>query len=225
MNKYKTIIISSVFIALEIILGILIQFTSSYLNVIFSYASVVLATAFPLFFMKSKNYIFIQIGLLFTTLADLFLVVITPMLQIPAMICFSITQLCYFSRLYFNQSSQRAKTMHLIIRCFFSILIIIITFIILKEKFNKKERDLEDVYDSVYTSKTDISRELDKIAISDEDMDIIDDNMILEDEESLLTDAAIAEELEKMALAIDSLNLWIDNTIATGKLNKELLSD
>ena len=133
MNKYKTIIISSVFIALEIILGILIQFTSSYLNVIFSYASVVLATAFPLLFMKSKNYIFIQIGLLFTTLADLFLVVITPMLQIPAMICFSITQLCYFSRLYFNQSSQRAKTMHLIIRCFFSILIIIITFIILKE--------------------------------------------------------------------------------------------
>ena len=35
----------------------------------------------------------------------------------------------------------------------------------------------------------------------------------------------IKEELEKMALAIDSLNLWIDNTIATGKLNKELLSD
>lgn len=69
-----------------------------------------------------------------------------------------------------------------------------------KEKFNKKERDLEDVYDSVYTSKTDISRELDKIAISEEDLDIIDDNDIFEEEESLLTEAAIAEELEKMAI-------------------------
>ena len=55
------------------------------------------------------------------------------MLQIPAMICFSITQICYFLRLYFNQSSQKEKTIHLIIRSFFSILIIIITFIVLKE--------------------------------------------------------------------------------------------
>ena len=133
MNNLKTIIISSVFIALEIIFGILIQFTSDYLNVIFSYTSVVIAATFPILFIHSKNYLFIQIGLLFTTFADLFLVVITPMLQIPAMICFSITQICYFLRLYFNQSSQKEKTIHLIIRSFFSILIIIITFIVLKE--------------------------------------------------------------------------------------------
>lgn len=33
----------------------------------------------------------------------------------------------------------------------------------------------------------------------------------------------IREELERMALAIDSLELWIDNTIASGKIGKELL--
>lgn len=33
----------------------------------------------------------------------------------------------------------------------------------------------------------------------------------------------IKEELEKMSLAIDSLQLWIDNTIASGKIDKELL--
>ena len=33
----------------------------------------------------------------------------------------------------------------------------------------------------------------------------------------------IKEELEKMALAIDSLNLWIENTIATGKIDKSLI--
>lgn len=33
----------------------------------------------------------------------------------------------------------------------------------------------------------------------------------------------IKEELEKMALTIDSLNLWIDNTIASGKIDKTLI--
>ena len=33
----------------------------------------------------------------------------------------------------------------------------------------------------------------------------------------------IKGELEKMAMAIDSLNLWIDQTIATGKIDKDLL--
>lgn len=35
----------------------------------------------------------------------------------------------------------------------------------------------------------------------------------------------IKSELEKMALAIDSLNLWIEHTIATGKIDKNLLYD
>ena len=35
----------------------------------------------------------------------------------------------------------------------------------------------------------------------------------------------IKEELAKMALAIDSLNLWLDHTIATGKIDKNLLPD
>lgn len=35
----------------------------------------------------------------------------------------------------------------------------------------------------------------------------------------------IKSELEKMALAIDSLNLWMEHTIATGKIDKSLLYD
>ena len=34
---------------------------------------------------------------------------------------------------------------------------------------------------------------------------------------------ALQNELEKMSLVIDSLNLWIDNSIASGKLDKDLL--
>ncbi len=35
----------------------------------------------------------------------------------------------------------------------------------------------------------------------------------------------IKEELEKMALTIDSLNLWLDQTIVSGKIDKNLLND
>lgn len=35
----------------------------------------------------------------------------------------------------------------------------------------------------------------------------------------------IKDELEKMAMAIDSLNLWIDQTIASGKIDRKLLKD
>ncbi len=35
----------------------------------------------------------------------------------------------------------------------------------------------------------------------------------------------IKKELQKMSMAIDSLNLWIDQTIATGKIDKKLLKD
>ncbi|MDY5986752.1 MAG: helix-turn-helix transcriptional regulator [Lachnoclostridium sp.] len=35
----------------------------------------------------------------------------------------------------------------------------------------------------------------------------------------------IKGELEKMALAIDSLNLWLDHTIASGKIEQDLIPD
>ena len=107
MYNKKIIIISSVFIALEIILGILIQFTHNNLHVALCYSSVVIACLFLLLFTSKKNYLPTQLGLVFTVFADLFLVVIEPMLQIPAMICFSITQICYFIRIYLNQKIKK----------------------------------------------------------------------------------------------------------------------
>ena len=52
-------------------------------------------------------------------------------------------------------------------------------------------------------------------------IEITVDGEISEDE---LSDFAnIKKELEKMAMAIDSLNLWIDQTIVLGKIDKTLL--
>ena len=52
-------------------------------------------------------------------------------------------------------------------------------------------------------------------------IEITVDGEISEDE---LSDfLKIKKELEKMAMAIDSLNLWIDQTIVLGKIDKTLL--
>ena len=54
-------------------------------------------------------------------------------------------------------------------------------------------------------------------------IEITVDGEISEDE---LSDfVSIKKELEKMAMAIDSLNLWLDQTIITGKIDKKLLED
>ena len=54
-------------------------------------------------------------------------------------------------------------------------------------------------------------------------IEITVDGEISEDEVSDFL--KIKNELEKMAMAIDSLNLWIDQTIVTGKIDKKLLED
>ncbi|MCI5650478.1 MAG: XRE family transcriptional regulator [Fusicatenibacter sp.] len=54
-------------------------------------------------------------------------------------------------------------------------------------------------------------------------IEITVDGQLTEDE--LPDFLEIKAELEKMALAIDSLNLWIDQTIASGKMNQDLLKN
>lgn len=52
-------------------------------------------------------------------------------------------------------------------------------------------------------------------------VEITVDGEITEDEISDFV--VIQEELDKMSLIIDSLNLWVSNTIAAGKLDKDLI--
>lgn len=52
-------------------------------------------------------------------------------------------------------------------------------------------------------------------------VEITVDGEITEDEISDFV--VIQEDLDKMSLIIDSLNLWVSNTIAAGKLDKELI--
>lgn len=135
INKRQIVLLSSIFVIIEITFSILIQITSGDINTILSFSTIVLACIFPLLFMnRNRNYIYTQIGLVCTVCADLFLVVIEPMYQIPAMCFFSITQICYFLRIYFNQSSNKQKFIHLLIRIIMIVLVLSITTIVLKDK-------------------------------------------------------------------------------------------
>ena len=133
-NKRLTISLVVLFFLIETVLFFFVQLTSGNAWEAVSYTSVVLACLFMLTNLsKTKNYIFMQIGLVFTVCADWFLVVEDPIKELPAMMFFSCTQICYFLRLYFNQETERERKIHLFVRAATSILAIIIALMILKE--------------------------------------------------------------------------------------------
>ena len=103
------------FLLAETVLGVLVQTVSGRANAWVSFACVVLACLFlSLFCQKSYAYLLTQLGLICTVCADVFLVVLSPMKQLPAMVFFSITQMCYFLRLYLNHTTANQKSAHLI---------------------------------------------------------------------------------------------------------------
>lgn len=136
-NLFKTSIIIS-YIVIEIILGVLIQTTSGILNTTSSFLAVVLAFLFSIYLLLininiNKELILLSCGLFCTVLADLFLVVIKPMMQLHAMIFFSLTQICYFIIIYLNQENTNKKVIHLIIRITITGISLLATVLVLKE--------------------------------------------------------------------------------------------
>jgi hypothetical protein len=133
-DKSRIILISA-FLLIELTLLALVQTTGGEMNDLFSYLVVVLSAIFLIFsFQKTKSYLFTQVAAITTILADLFLVVIDPMIQLPAMIFFSGTQICYFLRLYFETDSKKEKRLHLIFRVGLSLVVMLITVVVLQEK-------------------------------------------------------------------------------------------
>ena len=100
------------------------------------YTSIVLAFSVSLVFIGKKpdNYS-IQTGLLFTCVADFFLVISDPVEKEPAMTAFLITQTAYCAFICFN-GGKIFNIVHLILRLFLSAVIVIVTAAIVKDKFD-----------------------------------------------------------------------------------------
>lgn len=76
-------------------------------------------------------------------------------------------------------------------------------------------KDLSQITLEMISSLNSLQKERDRL------IEITVDGEITEDE--IPDFKAIQSDLEKMSLTIDSLRLWVDNTIAAGKIDKSLL--
>ena len=134
-SKKSKKIATSVFLLLEFLLFLLVQKSSGIKLTIVSYFVVILSSVFLfLNFEKTREYILMQIASITTLLADYFLVVLNPIMDLPAMCFFSLTQICYFLRLYFESKNEKEKRLHLIFWITFSLLTIGVTLLILNKK-------------------------------------------------------------------------------------------
>lgn len=123
------------YLAIELTLYVLIFLTSDLLNEWISYSAIILNFVMAMIlFKKSKDTILTEIALLMTCFADLFLVILNPKVQLVAMIFFVVTQTCYFLRILFNTNSKKQRIWHIGTRAVLSLLGIIATFWVLKEK-------------------------------------------------------------------------------------------
>lgn len=125
-------ILSAAFIAAEIALGVLIQLVGGRANDALSFSAVLLAFAFCFSrFSRTPPYLFTQIALLFTVMADLFLVIVEPRRQLAAMMFFNITQLAYFLRIMWEDTRRTVRIAHCSVRVGAVALVLTLTLVIL----------------------------------------------------------------------------------------------
>jgi len=131
MSKKVTLSLAISFICIELIFYILIL--SGVFVVACEFAAVLSAFAFSMIFIKfSKDKCCLQLGLLFTVIADLFLVLLKPMNQKIAMTSFSLTQIFYFLKLLQQSESKLQNILNFAIRLFLVIAVEIAAVIVLK---------------------------------------------------------------------------------------------
>lgn len=132
-SKKQLLSACSVFVIIELFFSVAIHFVGGRANDIISFASIVCVCLFALlFFERDKDYYLVQLGLFCTVMADLFLLIAEPREQLLAMLFFSVTQICYFIRLYSRDKKHR--TAHLTVRISVTLIALIITCLVLGER-------------------------------------------------------------------------------------------
>ena len=119
-----------VFLMLQAVLFVLVFVTQGLFNRLVSFLSIVNCLIFAITFLtKDRINILTQLALLFTVLADVFLVLIDHQIRTLAMTFFSMVQICYFLRLL---CGSRKKILWIIVYSSMVVLVEIVTIIVLK---------------------------------------------------------------------------------------------
>ena len=115
MSKKRliTAISAAIFVTAEIALGYLLQVTHGDTANLFRFAAILLACAFCFLIRENTaDYYCIQVGMIFTVMADWYLVMSEPRMQQDGMVCFSIVQLAYAVLLFTGHESRKAAVRH-----------------------------------------------------------------------------------------------------------------
>ncbi len=133
-NKPK-LILSLIFTLAEIALLVLILFFDTGATRYLEFAGIALAGLFPLVFLNpNKNAFSINIGLILTIFADIFLVLIKNTNPDIGMVFFLLAQLCYFLFLFSNTESKAQRISNVVTRLVLMAGIITACIIVLKDK-------------------------------------------------------------------------------------------
>ena len=140
MTKKQFYLMASSFVALQAVLYYFMLFGEGQSGGdlhgnLSRYAPVVLSLAFSLCFIEVKKVtVLINLGLVFTVVADYFLILSDPIVKEPGVLAFSVTQLCYFAYLYFLQESKKARVVGVIARIALIVVAEAVTLIFLGDK-------------------------------------------------------------------------------------------
>lgn len=135
MSKTQKISVLS-FLIIELILYIFVVFIKpTNITHYLSFITIILCFGFSFFAfsVKEKSYL-THLALLFTVIADIFLVLVRPQIQTFAMVSFSIVQMFYFARILLENNNKKINIINIIIRISLIIIALIVTAIILKNK-------------------------------------------------------------------------------------------
>jgi len=122
------------FLLAELALGILLQLLSGAAVTWCSWGAVLLACLFAfLFFSRTPAYYFTQAALVATVWADYFLVLKGAEQKLIAMLFFSVTQLCYFGRIFLTDTNKKRRTVHVLLRIFVPLLTVLVTLLVLRQ--------------------------------------------------------------------------------------------
>ncbi|MBP3581663.1 MAG: YwaF family protein [Clostridia bacterium] len=133
-NKTK-LILSTLFVLIEIAVLILILFVDTGITRYLEFSGIALAGIFPLIFINpNKNAFSINIGLILTIFADIFLVLLNPANKVIGIIFFVLVQLCYFLFLISNTKSKANQISNVVTRLVLTAGIIVACVLLLKDK-------------------------------------------------------------------------------------------
>ena len=131
-NKKLLLWLSVAFLCIMAVLGVLLQTVQASIPVNLRYTAIVLACLFCILFAEtSDSYLFTQLALVFTLMADYFLVCRDTVQQLPGMLCFSVVQIAYFMRLYREDKCSTRRKLHLGLRMALSVAVVAVTLAVL----------------------------------------------------------------------------------------------